>query len=1164
MYNKIVKIWIYVLLIAGIFLGITGTIYAEQIPANRLPILQIPEMSKPPVINGKIYKNQWKEAVAISGIANQADNFLYPRPTTWYLGWNSNHIYIACKTWVMPDYILHVYGRRPGTADVFDDSEELGFQPLGKNVPVGSLLPEYKFSVNGFGYSGNYAKVAVGQIFSNWSPKFKTAAYLSPVGSAPEGGRWLEITMSATTRDFQLNGPNRTGDRWNIMLGFDQLDPLSWLQARIPCNTSYFDPSGWISAVLARNIPAVHVTMDKLPGFCDGTAAVQFNIYNSTTQTVNLSLIVRVKDKTGDIINDNKDIIIQPGKTSQFILNEKLVRQPKNQGTIYYQVHQGNSILFRYFTYFKVGYPKAEMTAIPAKTPFSLSISFNPIRKNILIKADSYFLKNPNQAKKLLYKIIRNNTNFNRTVLTGSINKKVTYYFKKLIQVPDISPGSYTLEAEIQMVDGKIVGPVKKTFKKLDDAKIFSVWWNNDLGPINKIIPPFTGVRLTNNVVSVWGRKYDLDMLGLPEGIISQGKQILAEPAKIVVVINGKKQDVSLSGHPEWTENKIWQIGFKGHAQIDGLKFQSSGWVEQDGLVYVKLKYSPMNKNITIDSLRIEYPVNSNTAECLTSMGTGANFAPYTAEVLPDRQGELWSTLVLGRTASGMTVGSFFPEVWLGREKRGFLWWADNDKGWVPENKIPAHQVVRRGNAVILINNIIGTPVILNNSRTIIFSYNASPFRPLPKGWRSTMAALDGSFRGTQPTVNQPLKYKIRLKKNGEIVSGWDWLSPPSHNPKEWPSILAVYKKRAYERWHPLQPFNPAGASHGDYVGTSLPLESYSWGSMSGETKVVNYFAPAWNSNSSDTYDTSEIDYALYLINMDISRGGLRSLYWDIDFPTLGSSIQTGIGYKLPDGRIQPGYNGFNTRMFLMRCYSLLSSYGLEPGGQVVHTTNDYQFIDWPWIDAALDGEWAWITDNQGLDWVDVYPVARMRAMSNPHNFGVPFSWLYEAKLKRQPEAALSHRGATDYLRLFDTWRWHVWNSSIPLKALLWGIDKQQTQYIPFWSNSYVACKNKDILISMWRLPHKVMLEIFNDNKENTYNNIEIKIDLQKLGLIQKLPHQEFIRVYNMNGYKNLGIPHLAQRLYRNPPPVLHYYKRILTIPRLLPHTGMLLGISRF
>ena len=117
---------------------------------------------------------------------------------------------------------------------------------------------------------------------------------------------------------------------------------------------------------------------------------------------------------------------------------------------------------------------------------------------------------------------------------------------------------------------------------------------------------------------------------------------------------------------------------FEGQAQGAGLDFRVTGWLEQDGLVYVELTYGPSGETpAKLDALRIEYPLAEPDADCLLCIGPGANYSSRTTMVLPNSPvGRLWSTHDTGVTGSGMTVGSFYPTVWIGSERRGLLWWA--------------------------------------------------------------------------------------------------------------------------------------------------------------------------------------------------------------------------------------------------------------------------------------------------------------------------------------------------------------------------------------------------------------------------------------------------------------------------------------------------------
>ncbi len=189
---------------------------------------------------------------------------------------------------------------------------------------------------------------------------------------------------------------------------------------------------------------------------------------------------------------------------------------------------------------------------------------------------------------------------------------------------------------------------------------------------------------------------------------------------------------------------------------------------------------------------------------------------------LSSMQGQLWSTLDTGRLGSGMSVGSFYPCLWVGNEKRGLLWWGDNDRGWAPDNEVPAHEVLRKGNEVIIRNNIIGKPLKLNAPRAVTFGYMASPFRPLVKNWRMAIMSADGTFSG-----GESWGYKWRKDpKTGKPFEGWNLLTPPSADPAEWSQIWAEYKKKADDKVKAELPFDPCGARNWMFVHTSLPLAS--------------------------------------------------------------------------------------------------------------------------------------------------------------------------------------------------------------------------------------------------------------------------------------------------------------------------------------------------
>jgi hypothetical protein len=405
-----------------------------------------------------------------------------------------------------------------------------------------------------------------------------------------------------------------------------------------------------------------------------------------------------------------------------------------------------------------------------------------------------------------------------------------------------------------------------------------------------------------------------------------------------------------------------------------------------------------------------------------------------------------------------------------------------------------------------------------------------SPFRPLVKNWRSVLSSYDGTFSG-----GESYGFKWRKDpKTGKPFEGWNLLTPPSADPQEWSAIWAEYKQKADEKVQREQPFDPGQARNWMFVHTSLPLVGYGWKSPDGQ--VTGYFGPEWGGG--ECYTESNIEYYLYLADRAFREGGLRTIYWDIFFPTLHTSIQNGTAYLLPDGRVQPGYAGFNTRRFLMRCYALMHDHGLTPGAQVAHGTNDYLLVASPWIDAILDGEYHKLTDESAMDWVDGYSVDRMRALSCPHNWGFAISWMDHIQIQNAEKCRRVRDGLIQYVQMYDSWKGPSHGSGPPLD-----INDERTEFVPFWRNPFVRCEDKDILVSMWRLPDRVLLCLFNYDRSKAKNPV-LSIDLDGLNLVPKLKWQEFIRVTGD-----------AQ---------LDFHKRQLSIKDLQPHAGKQLWIRRY
>jgi hypothetical protein len=141
-------------------------------------------------------------------------------------------------------------------------------------------------------------------------------------------------------------------------------------------------------------------------------------------------------------------------------------------------------------------------------------------------------------------------------------------------------------------------------------------------------------------------------------------------------------------------------------------------------------------KPVRVSSLAFDIPVRESQATLLHEV-TDAIRRTY-AGLTPGGKGTVWDSKRLLNTDG--TLGNIKPLYWLGNEDRGLCWTVESDQGWFLDEEKPAIEVVRQRGEVVLRLNFINRPVVLNKPRTISFGLQATPVKPMPKGWRGWVA----------------------------------------------------------------------------------------------------------------------------------------------------------------------------------------------------------------------------------------------------------------------------------------------------------------------------------------------------------------------------------------------------------------------------------------
>ena len=108
-----------------------------EVPPEKAKPLRIPRLDKPPVIDGKLNDEVWKQAVVLKDFyqTNPGDNIEPSKPTEVFIGYDSRFLYIGVHAFDDPSKVRASVARRDNVfgednirvfLDTFNDQRKIG------------------------------------------------------------------------------------------------------------------------------------------------------------------------------------------------------------------------------------------------------------------------------------------------------------------------------------------------------------------------------------------------------------------------------------------------------------------------------------------------------------------------------------------------------------------------------------------------------------------------------------------------------------------------------------------------------------------------------------------------------------------------------------------------------------------------------------------------------------------------------------------------------------------------------------------------------------------------------------------------------------------------------------------------------------------------------
>ncbi|MGD0090749.1 MAG: glycoside hydrolase domain-containing protein [Planctomycetota bacterium] len=642
------------------------------------------------------------------------------------------------------------------------------------------------------------------------------------------------------------------------------------------------------------------------------------------------------------------------------------------------------------------------------------------------------------------------------------------------IRTPPLEFARYSVAADILDAAGATLAKLEDSFTRMPPP-----WWGFKGGVSDKVMPEWTPLKVNGPVVSMSCREVRFGPSGLPEKVISAGEDVLAGPLQLEVGIQGSGADVGLQ--VETATDTV--VKLRGRAAPGNMTVTTRATIEYDGLMWFDVTLTPGPGGATVYALTLRIPYAAANATMIHWWSGERNFRdPKVVHIgdLPVRDGVVFRSNDQASVALPKELrGSFMPYIMLTGMRRGMAWFAESDRGWTQSTDVPAVSVERQGNTVTLVLSIFSSPVKLDAPRSFAFGLHPIPVRQLDEKWR-----LSPSYSNVYPDSFCGNNLKGRDASSAFYLypeDGWDAVQgrcDGSGLGKGAAGLKGLYegqlaRLKAQGIAQPPPQMLTVPGLYWDLQWNGIPPLAHTREWAETWAPDYQYYTPAFIEFSSWAWQEWLQKTGKFV------QGAYLDDCWNIPQTKAGGPLT----YALVDGHVQPGFEFLGFRERIRRMRQISWDNGVWPH-LTAHTTHTFFVPYHTFFDLILDGEDFYSAPPNQSDFIDHWPLDRMRFMHNA-KWGLTTTWLGWCgnSLKTDKWPAWTYRQTRAYV------------ASLALHDILWGFNEKvmgdfglkqpDVCFVPYWEKSGLAAPDHpDVKISAWKRPGKCMVLVANVGKE--------------------------------------------------------------------------------
>jgi hypothetical protein len=1131
-------------LAAGVFAGgfcasAQGNPAAPLDTWDRQPITIVPPVKeKAPTIDGHVNFKEWYYAAAISGFYDHEAGGLGRYPATMYLCYDKDALYVGITISRPPLFPTPKSTFPAGLHPSIwwkDDNFELVMEPRedGKAAPFGYAFAgnsvggysDLRYRVQGAGsdaaWDGKWEyKAERGR--DTWSAELKIPfSQFEGVLPPQPGTEWLfDALIQSVTPRKQLTD-------WAHMWSFGQNDYRSQNKARLifgDANTPIFRQSQ-----IGQMRPAGKQIEDKITPI--GTRTVLYHIGDAAYTVAGEAVLYRADARSEGDLNfmDLWDRLRVARETGKPVTDPKETTQSfRDEASFLKEIHarykpvatQNLKITVKPdgAGYFPLEIPKAPgdyivafrfRDAVSGKilssqlTPFTIAPQFE-------IALTPYFLEHqklrvdfsmdeiPGEAT-----MVRARLKIGDTILQSNqaaLNKENREEARLYLDTKSW-PENANAQIEAELLDGN--GKVLQSDKQSLTRPKAPSWWNQKLGMSPVVPPPFTPVESkAKNEVSVWGRRYQLGENGLPKSITTRGEELLSRPIELKATVGGKALGAGSTLARQSVSPR--DAVFESTRQNTNLKMTTRTTTHYDGALRFDIQVAPAGKNIALDSLVLDIPMQARRAKLFTHGGTSTDFNANKKDALGGAL-ETWFKTYPGG-AMPFTYAFF-----LGGYDRGIQWFAPSDRGWSNADENKKIALIQNGDEVVLRVTFADKPFTLSRPLDLNFGLMVTPTKATPPRGRDLATIAYGKPRELREYGLERLKKEFAINKEagGEVISSYlsdgdDIFGQPWVYNEEDRKLLQQIADTAHEAGLKYRPYSGWG------VSANIPEFATFGKEMLKEPARNAGWGVFWHNGRSRAW----ADWWLAGAKDNATALHFNGMYLDgTVMPELTANELDDMGWRDEKGNLHGTYPVWALRDFLERLYILLHVEARKDGIVDVHDGHEPLYFINSFADTTVSGEYHL---QRGKTILEVFSPEEFAAYyaTHPQGNSRRFIWWNWMKLPISENEMRTMAILNDTMMVVGAGRIQLYRNQLGYGKMTdpWVRLRHlrerfaDAEFVPYWKTTFINAAPEGLRTSAWvdKKNGRALVAIANLSTQDWKGALQF--DAAKLGITTDAP----------------------------------------------------------